>query len=336
MKKINICLLLFLSAVMVFAGCAGSGGYLKTAPTSMSAASFFNNCNVVGLETFAHVGGDSSVINSQTDRVAYSAYTKNLYELLPQERCLISVLSYLCEINSMSSADQQKSKVKPFEYKNVLRAELDLLASTHEMAENYQNTKAVILLERADKTSSLEITAYLFYMDTLLNYEVAELQANAQNAHYTYTFVQTGHNVQTNTFSLKYATNCSASATYSAEKGSLNYTVKTYLGANKAEVEFNKSIYLYSNGTVGIRVITKNNTGNKSVIVYEQMETDFYKRLKVGAVKDEAGMISMETMPEDKLAKVNSSDDIGYAFEYDLRDDAVASRIICSPYGLSE
>lgn len=338
MKKINICLLLFLSAVMVFAGCGGAGSFLKTKATTDSAASFYQNNYINSLSSFREVGDNSSIIYAEADRIAFNSYTKAIYDVIPEERCLIAVVNYLCEINSTTSVELQKTKVMPYEYGSVLKQELELSSKTQDLVDNYRNTKAVVLLERADKTSSLELTAYLFYLDVLARYEISELHNMVQVADYVFTFVQTGYNVQTNTFSVKYGTNCTASASYNTEKGCLNYTMNTTISAvADYDVEITKSIYKYSNGTVGTRVLCESNSGGKkTVAIYEQRETDFYKRLKVGAVKDPANILSMETMPEEKLAAPNASDGIGYDFVYDIRYDDSEARIICENYGISQ
>lgn len=337
MKKLKICLLLFLSATIVFAGCAGINGYLKVAPTNLSVASFYHNNYLLGISAFQNVANDSSVIYTETDRLAYKNYTNALYELLPEERCLISAVDYLYEINNSQNASVQKVKVKPYEYRTVLKAELAMSDATLALKDNYANVKAVVLLERADKTTSLEINTYLFYMDANADYEVADLQNNVQNAHYVFTFVQTGYNVQTKTFSLKYNTGCTASATFTQEKGCLAYTLNSFFGQTKTQIKLDKNIYKYSNGTAGIRVVSEFGAGGANTLaIYEQMTSDFYKRVKVGEVKDRANMLSMETMPEDRFAVYNASDNKGYLLVYDERDDSTVARIVSESYGLSE
>lgn len=333
MKRIKICLLLFLSMAVVLTGCAGISGYLKTTSTTVSVATFFNNNYLKSIDTFQNVANDSTVLYTETDRIAYRNYTNFLYDLMPQERCLIATVDYLYEINNSQNASTQKVKLKPYEFSVVLKDELGLLPTTSVYAENYANVKAVVLLERADKTTSLEVNTYLFYMDSSSRYEVSDLQNNTQNANYQFTFVQTGYNVQTKTFSLKYNTTCTATASFNQEKGCLIYTMNTLYGQNNSAIKLEKSIYEYAGGTCGIRVLTE--YGN-TLSVYEQMTAPFYKRLKVGEVKDKTYILSLDTMPEDKLAVSNSSDKSGYQLVFDSRDDSVVSRIVCESYGLSQ
>lgn len=336
MKKLKICLLLFLSMAFVFSGCAGINGYLKTTPTQLSVATFYHNNYLNGLSTFQNAANDSSVIYTETDRLAYKNYTKAIYDFLPEERCLMTAIDYLYEINNSQNASVQKVKLKLYEYRTVLKAELGLSEQTSAYAGNYSNIKAVVLLERADKTTSLEINTYLFYMDASNSYEIADLQNNTQNAHYAFTFVQTGYNVQTKTFSVKYNTNCTASATFNQEKGCLSYSFTTYIGQTSSQVKLEKDIYKYSDGTAGIRILTEYGTGGQNTLaIYEQMTSQFYKRLKVGEIKDKANIISLETMPDNRLAASNSSDKVGYLLTYDARDDAQVARIICENYGLN-
>ena len=49
MKKLKICLLLFLSMAFVFTGCAGINGYLKTTETTLPVATFFHNNYLQGV-----------------------------------------------------------------------------------------------------------------------------------------------------------------------------------------------------------------------------------------------------------------------------------------------
>lgn len=335
MKKLKICFLFLLSMAFVFTGCAGMSGYLKTAETNLSVASFYHNNYLTGFSIFQNAGNDSSVITSEADRLAFSGYTNALHQTMPEEKCFIAVLDYLYEINNSTNASVQKVKVKPYEFRTVLKSELLLKDSTSDLANNYSNLKAVILLERADKTS-LEVNTYLFYFDNSYNYEISDLQNNLQNAAYNFTFVQTGYNVQTKTFSLKYETNSTATATFNQEKGNLTYSLNTFIGSSQSEISLTKSIYEYSNGVSAIRVISRFGTnGQNKVVVYEQTSSDFFNRAKVGEVKDVANMLSLDTMPEDKLSAVNSSDDKGYLLTYDQRRDDSISRIICENYGLN-
>lgn len=335
MKKLKICLLLFLSMVFVFTGCAGINGYLKTTETTLPVATFFHNNYLFGISAFQNAGKDSSVIYSEADRLVYSNYTNGIYQILPEEKCFIAALDYLYEINYSKNTSVQNVKIKPYEFRTVLKSELQLKPETNVYSDNYSNIKSVVLLEWPGQQSS-ELKTYLFYMDVSTNYEVADLLNNKQDAHYQFSFIQTGHNIQAKTFSLKYETNSTASATFNPEKGNLSYTLKTYVGATKTEVELNKNIYKYSNGVSAIRVISKYGTnGQNTVVVYEQTTSDFYKRAKVGEIKDQANMLSLDTMPEDRLAAVNSSDDKGFLLTYDQRSDDAISRIICENYGLN-
>lgn len=337
MKRIKICLLLFLSMAVVLTGCAGISGYLKTTQTIDSVATFFNNNYLKGIDTFQNVANDSTVLYTETERVAYRNYTNFLYDLMPQERCLVATVDYLYEINNSQNASTQKVKLKPYEFSVVLKAELELLPTTSVYAENYANVKAVVLLERADKTTSLEVNTYLFYMDASTSYEVSDLQNNTQNANYQFTFVQTGYNVQTKTFSLKYNTTCTATASFNQEKGYLSYTMNTLYGQNNSAIKLEKYVYEYAGGTCGIRVLTEYGTGGQNTLsIYEQMTAPFYKRLKVGEVKDKTNILSLDTMPEDKLGVSNSSDKSGYQLVLDSRDDTELARIVCESYGLSQ
>lgn len=336
MKKIKICLLLFLSMAVVFSGCAGINGYFKTATTDLSLATFYNNNYLKGISVFQNAADDSSVIYTESDRIAYKNHVKAIYELLPEERCLLAATDYLYEINDPQNPSAQKVKLKPYEFRIVLKSELELMSETNVYAENFSNIKAVVLLERTEKTTSMELNTYLFYMDASTSYEVADLINNKQNAHYGFTFVQTNYNVQTKTFSLKYNTNSVASATFNQEKGCLTYSMTTYLGQTNSQTKLDKSIYQYSDTTVAIRILTEQGVGGQNTLsVYEQMTSQFYNRAKVGEVKDKVNMLSLETMPDDRLAAVNSSDNKGYLLTYDARDDEQVARIICENYGLN-
>ena len=108
MKKIKICLLLLMSMAFVFTGCAGINGYLKVAQTQLSLATFYNNNYVQGISVFENVTNDSTVLYTETDRIAYKNYTNPLYQLLPEERCMISAMDFLYEINNTQNHIKNK------------------------------------------------------------------------------------------------------------------------------------------------------------------------------------------------------------------------------------
>ena len=68
-------------------------------------------------------------------------------------------------------------------------------------------------------------------------------------------------------------------------------------------------------------------------IIYEQLTKDFYKRAKIGTVKDDSLILSLEAIQEDMLGKVNHSDGVGFALENALLENSDSSKITCILYG---
>ena len=133
--------------------------------------------------------------------------------------------------------------------------------------------------------------------------------------------------------------NSETTMTFNDSKGCLNYEIKTALinNSNTINYTFKKNIYLYANAVVGVRTLVNFKDNNKNAsIVYEQMSKYFYKRLKLGEVKNEADMLSMETMQEDNLAKENASDSVGFKFVSENKEGDGNVTISCIKYGGAE
>ena len=330
-KRINICLLLIACVALVLTGCGGNV-YLVTAATTVSPATFYASYYTNSVLQFDGVPNNSTIIPSTSDQITYYNHVKSIYEVLPEERCLVSVLDYLCAVNQVEGEKRldDKTTTKLYEYSNLLQNEL-VLGATNTGFDNYATTKAVVLVKGANNNA--ELTAYLFYKNKDAVCELADLMNEVSNANYSYTFRQTKYNIQTKTYSLSYGTN-TANATFNENKGTLQYDITTYLNGSSSAVKFEKSIYKYANGAVGLRVLTTTKQGSaNNVVVYEQLSKDFYHRLKVGLVKDLANVLSLETMQEAKLAKSNTSDSVGFELEYDIQNDLENNKITCIKYG---
>lgn len=338
MKKFKFGLLLLICCAFIFSGCVGDK-YLKTQGTNLSPATFYFNNYITSLAEFQNVPKDESVIALESDRITYANYMKSLYQVLPEERCAVSVLDYLCAVNQTDGSARldTKTKTKIYEYATVFRTELEASDKTSFNSSNYANVKSVIVVKSAK--NDLELSAYLYYMNKSTNAEVSYLLENTDMADYTFIFTQNKYSVQTKTYTLSYGKNgsktgCTINATFNDSKGALILDTKTYLGASNVSTSIKKSIYKYSNGIVGIRAISNYVDGSKVLnVIYEQMNKDFYKKLKLGEIRDEQSILSMETMQENKLAKPNSSDNLGFEIEYNTQDDSKENKISCIKYG---
>lgn len=329
MKKYKICLLLLLGLSLILSGCGGDK-YLKTKSTNLSLANFFNTNYVTSVKEFDGIGKDDTIITVEADRINYSNYMQPLMSVLPEERCAISVVDYLSAINQKEGVLRIDSvtKTKIYEYKTVFKQELMSQANTSSLAENASNISAVVLVKSTPNKNDAEIGAWLFYKNSSEKYDVASLLNEQANANLTCVFTINKYVVQTNAYTLTYGKNgakasSETTVTFNGAKGCLNYEIKTALTNNTSTINytFKKNIYLYANSVVGVRSLISFKNNNKNAnIIYEQMSKDFYKRLKLGDVKNEADILSMETMQEDNLAKENTSDSVGFKFVSDTQE----------------
>lgn len=345
MKKSKICLLLLLSFMLILSGCGGDK-YLKTKSTSQTLSNFYNNNYITSINDFVGVGKDDTIISIESDRINYTNYMQPLMSVLPEERCVVSVVDYLSAINQKEGILRIDSltKTKIYEYKTVFKQELMSQTNTSSLVDDASNINAVILIKSTPNKNDAEIGAWLFYKKNNEKYDVSSLLSEQANAHLTCVFKINKYVIQTNSYILTYSKNDSkvnseTTMTFNDSKGCLNYEIKTVLinNSNTINYTFKKNIYLYANAVVGVRTLVnfKNNNKNAS-IVYEQMSKYFYKRLKLGEVKNEADMLSMETMQEDNLAKENTSDSVGFKFVSENKEGDGNMTISCIKYGGAE
>lgn len=341
MKKYKICLLLLVCFAFILSGCAGEK-YLKTASTNLSLATFYENNYISSFSEFDGVENDDAIISNESDRIAYKNYISTYKQILPEERCIVSAVDYLTAVNQGEGEQRvdNVTKTKIYEYSTIYKQELLVSNKTASLANDANDIKAVIVTKSAKNDA--EITAYLFYKYKTDKSEISTLLSELENAHYTFIFTLNKHVIQTKTYTLVYGQNgsktgCETVVSFNEAKGCLNFSIKTFMGVNNTLTNFEKSIYKYSNYDVGVRAIAKYKENSKSTtIVYEQLSKDFYKKLKLGEVKDESNMLSMETMQEDKLAKPNNSDLLGFELEHDLQNDEEENKITCLKYGNAE
>lgn len=343
MKKYKICLLLLLAVCFVFAGCSGDK-YLKTASTTDSLSSFFGNNYTMSINEFKNVNNDSTIISAETEKVTYSNYMLPIMSVLPEERCMISVVDYLCAIDQATSRSRidTVTKTKLYEYDTVFAQELQSLSNAQSLTSLADDVNAVVLIKSANNDT--KINAWLYYKKNTDVYSIATLLEEQNSANLTCEFSVDNFVVQTNTYTLNYGKNGGkvgnvATIAFNESKGCVNYEIKTTLTYNNVATNFTfeKSIYEYLNSAVGVRTLSKfNNKDKATTIIYEQITKDFYKKLKVGEVKDEDNILSMETMIEDNLAKPNSSDSKGFNFESREVEDGEGNPILYIPYGGAE
>ena len=225
-KRISIFLLMFACVCLVFTGCGGSS-YLLTTTTKLSPSSFYNNYYCGGLTCFDGVASDNTIITSTFDQITYENHVKPNYQVLPEERCLISVLDFLCAVNA-SEEDKRlddKTTVKLYEYSVILGEEFAVGTSgAVELAPMF--TKAVVLVKSSNNNA--DFATYLFYMSKNDVCEVANLLTNLSEADYNFTFKQSKYNIQTKTYTLTYGTNL-ATVSFNNAKSCLNYEISTHL-----------------------------------------------------------------------------------------------------------
>lgn len=324
MKKIKICLLLFVSVALVFAGCSGEK-YLKTTSTSLCLANFYEQNYISSLANFDNVEQNSSVFLLEEDKIAYSNYVKSFYQILPEQRCIMSVIDFYIAMNQTEGTIyiDPNAKTKVYEYDTVFSQELLSMTTTSGKASSASGTKAVILVQSAK--SNKEITAYLFYKNASDSYDISDLIADVDSAHCTYIFTFNKIVQQTNTYTFTYGKNktktgCETSVSFNETRGCLNYEIKTVI--DDTGVNFSSSVYKYSNYTIGVRAVSSYNLNSQNTkIVYEQLGKDFYKKLKLGQIKNESDMLSMDAMKEDSLATQNISDLTGFVVENNTQNN---------------
>ncbi len=329
MKKYKICFLFLLCATLLFAGCSGDK-FLKTKNTDVDLSTFFNNYTS-SLKVFDGVDKSEAVLVSEAERIAYTNYINPYMAVLPEERCIISAVDYFCAINQEGGELRidTKTRTKLYEYNTVFKQELVLQAKTQTLAENASQIKVVILVESTKNDS--QINVWLFYKTKIQNYNVATLIEQKNDAHFTCVFTLNKYIKQTNECTFTYAKNGGKASNetkvaFNESKGCVNYEINTSLTNSEKEVDFkfNKSLYKYSNTAVGVRgLVSFNNSSKTDKYIYEQLSKDFYNRLKLGTVKDEASILSMETMKEDALAKSNQSDSVGFELTYNTQQENV-------------
>lgn len=344
MKKYKFSILLLICVACLLGGCANNG-YLKTASTSLDVSTFYSRYYLQNMAVFQNLESNSVALPTETDKADYSNYMSSFYSLLPEERSIMATLHYLVGVNSSSAGAKA---VNIYEFPVVFKTELERSesANANERANNYANTKAVLLL--ISTSSNAQQTVYTFYMDSSITISVADLlqSIEKQEAGQTpliahdlkYVFSQSSSK-QTNTYTLTYGKNgaksgCEAVLTFNEFNGSLNYTIKTFLGETNLLTNFSKSIYCYANGVVGVRALSTYNANAKNqTIVYEQLSEQFNQKLKLGIVANSASVLSMETMKHEQLATQNSSDNKGFVFYYNTQNDLEENTTTCIKYG---
>ena len=337
MRKNKLYILLILCLALIITGCA-NGKYLKTSPTGLNVANFYSSSYISSFAQFQNVDA-TNTISSETDKIAFANYMLTYYQVMPEERCFISALDYICGLNENSETLRidPNTKVKLYEYSSVLKNELAVYKKTESKANNYANTKAVVVVKSAKNDA--EFTSYLFYKNSDEQINLATLLNNLDTADYKYIFTMNKYNIQTKTYTITYGKNetktgCEATAIFNTEKGYLSYKLKTFLGDANSLVNFDKNIYRYAGDVIGLRAVSNYKSNSKTLsIVYEQLSKSFYNKLKLGEIKSASHMLSMETMQEDRMAKVNSSDLVGFELELNTQNDEIENKIICNKYG---
>lgn len=343
MKKYKICFLLLLCATLIFAGCSGDK-FLKTKSTEMDLSTFFNNYTS-SLMVFDGVEKNETILVSESERISYTNYINPNMAVLPEERCIISAVDYFCAINQDGGELRidTKTRTKLYEYNTVFKQELVLQSNAQHLADNASHIKAVILVKSAKNDS--EITVWLFYKMDTEKYNVSSLLEQQSSANMTCVFTLNKYIKQSNECTFTYSKNGAKAnnetkVAFNESKGCVNYEINTSLNSvdKTVDYKFKKDIYKYSNSAVGVRTLVSFNNGSKSEkYIYEQLSKDFYNRLKIGIVKDEASILSLETMKEDALAKSNQSDSVGFELIYNTQVDNAEqeNKITYIKYGMA-
>ncbi len=343
MKKYKFCLFLLLGIMFIFSGCAGDG-YLKTTRTEMELSNFYEQNYINYLSTFQNVENNTDIITTQEDKILFTNYNLTFYQGLMEERCLVSAVDLLTAINQIGGATRLEekpkgvdSRTKIYEYSNVFSAELLTNKKTETIAGDYANKTAYVVVKSAKNDA--EISTYLFYKNKNDIIDPSVLLADVDNAVLTCIFTLNKYDLQSKTYTLTYGKNgsksgCEVRATFNQAKGYFVYEMKTFLGETNTVVNFKKSFYKYANSIVGVRELSSYKSGGETtLVVREQLIKPFYCRQKLGEVKTESNILSLETMQEEKLAKSNSSDQKGFILEQDSQEDML--EILCSKYGMA-
>ncbi len=334
MKKYCFCFALLLCFGFVVSGCS-SINFLKTSKINVGVANFYEQAYVSNLKKFQGVGTNQNLVAEQNDRTEFANHITTFNQIIAEERCFVSAIDFLWanDQSLKEGSEYLSSQNGIYEYSVVLNEEL---IQFEDVTFAGTDCNAHVVVSQGKKNS--ELTCYLFYKQKSDNVQPAELFAELESANLTCGIKVLKYDLQTKTYTLSYNKNGgkfdkSLTATFDQEKGCFKYEAATtaMLDTTSVAVTIKKEIYHYGSA-IGFRQLSNYKKDKEVVnVVYEQLCKDFYSCAKLGKVKNVAGMLAMDTIQEDKLAKSNSSDKTGFVMEYNNQE--LQPVLTCVKYG---
>ena len=297
MKKLKI-LSLILVGCLLIAGC-GISKNIKLTKIDCSASLFFHTA-MSGLEFVLNEGQsvvNETLANSYGDIVDSSNYLDNYYY------SVVSAVDFCDSIASGQIVTAQTQKI--YEY------DLD-----------GDDEKIIVFVENKDTTKNNKYIAKLYYVyETVVSYE-SLLQ---EQPLLTRTYIFTAQKDAGYSFKEDSSNGITGTYLFDKEKGAMNLAF-TYIEQNLiATTTYNTSasLYNYEGNSLGGRIYFSATAGGKtSSIINEFLLKDFYKKAKIGFVKDSKLYINMEETEEEFIAVHNDGDQYVFDVVYDNTIDS--------------
>lgn len=297
MKKVKI-LSLILACCLLIAGC-GIDKNLKMTKIGTSASSYYH----MAMKNFEFVLNEGQVAVNETLASSYGSFSDSLVYLENYYYSIISMADYCGKITSGTVNTSQI--IPPYEY---------VLGDKDE--------KIIVFIENKDTTKNNKYSSKLYYVyGGVTSYEnLLEEQALLSR-----TFVFTAQKDGSYTFKEDTTNGMNGAFVFNKENGYLSISFSYTEESLTATTVYTAStqLYNYESNVVGGRMYLNISSGGKNeTIIGEFLFKDFYKKLKIGTVKDSKLYINMEKTEEEFVATHNDGDQFVFDVVYDNTIDS--------------
>lgn len=295
MKKIKVMAIILAFGLFIFSGCAMGVDKLRLASTSLPVSSIcYNYLNTV---TLLKQNSQERAADTNTN-LRLENFFSNIFF---QKYELIGVISAVdfCEQITVSNNSNLTEKL-------------------------YIDGGTYILVTRSKQGRTIKVEIYENTLGQYSDFSEIKEQQNSLKANYTFEVKSNGDFAYNLTFIDSDKKNCNAKVSFNLKSGILNMELNTFnKHTSTAVIKTDVEILFYQNNVWGGRQIVDYTAqdGVKHCLVWECISKDFYKRAKIGEVKDTKEYSELKSISEESYATYDDGDLNGYVITYDNLSD---------------
>ena len=313
MKKIKLLAFMLIIPILMLTGCGGVNANIKLAETDLSTSTFFNQ----SINELSYVLNKGQVeLNAQED-AEMSTYFGTMRSMVGEAvdiyYTLISAMDFCLEVAESATAVNETQKI--YEYKN-----------------EYNSGENFVVVVSKPKGKSV-YTSKMYVVNGTVNYDQLASTTPVLTNVYTiakdktsgmYEFTETENDA-------------SGEFLFNNKKGKLYFSIEFEITDSFGTINYvtEANLYNYKNNVLGGRILTSLTYGGKTeTLVQEYLCKEYYKKSKLGTVKNTALYVDLEQTEEVSIAASNAGDGYGFEMIYDAQSDLSAPQSLIESYGI--